>query len=71
MDIFWNNELVGTAINVVPYMTYDNLTCGTNGGVEGGIANVVYYNKPLSLSRIATIYEGSHGKSSPALRTML
>jgi hypothetical protein len=71
MDVFWNNELAGTANNVAPYMKYDNLTSGTNQGIEGGIGNVTYYNKPLSLFRIATIYEGSRGKPSPALRTTI
>jgi hypothetical protein len=71
MDVFWNNKLEGTANNVVPYMKYDNLTSGANQGIEGGIGNVAYYNKPLSLFRIATIYEGSHGKPSPALRTTI
>ena len=30
-------------------MTYENITVGAENGIEGGICNVVYYNKTLSL----------------------
>jgi hypothetical protein len=52
LDIFINNELVKTAVGIIPYMNNDSLSCGTQGGIYGGICNLVYYKKALTLSNI-------------------
>ena len=56
LDIFINNHLVGTAINVIPYMESDTISVGSENGIHGGISNVVYYKKPLTKSTIGIIY---------------
>jgi hypothetical protein len=66
LDIFINGELLGTANHVVPYMTYDNLTSGTNKGIDGEICNVVYYKHPLNKDQIQLIYEHSKNKNPPS-----
>jgi hypothetical protein len=52
LDIFYNGELVKTAIGLVPYMSLDSLTVGSDNGVQGNIRDVVYYNKSLTLDSI-------------------
>lgn len=56
LDVFLNGELVKSSIEVIPYMKYDVLTCGTNGGVNGGITNVIYFKNPLTMSNIYYVY---------------
>ena len=47
MDIFYNEELVKTAIGLVPYMSLDSLTVGSDNGVQGNIRDVIYLREPL------------------------
>ena len=47
MDIFYNDELVKTAIGLVPYMSLDSLTVGSDNGVQGNIRDVIYLREPL------------------------
>jgi hypothetical protein len=56
LDVFLNGELVKSSIHVVPYMTLDTLTIGEKDGVNGGICNVVYFNKPLTRTNIYYLY---------------
>jgi len=65
LDIFFNNELVKSAIEVVPYMTLDNLTIGTDGGISGGICNVVYFKNPLTTSKMYILYNMVKDKTPP------
>jgi hypothetical protein len=65
LDIFLNNELVKSAIEVVPYMSLDNLTIGTNGGINGGICNVVYFKEPLTAPNIYYLYNLVKDKTPP------
>ena len=65
LDIFFNNELVKSAIEVVPYMTLDNLTIGTNEGVNGGICNVVYFKTPLTTTKMHILYNMVKDKTPP------
>ena len=65
LDIFFNNELVKSAIEVVPYMTLDNLTIGTNEGINGGICNVVYFKAPLTTSKMYILYNMVKDKTPP------
>jgi len=67
LDIFINGELVKSAIGVVPYYTYDNLTIGENDGIKGGICNVVYFRRALSSTNIYYIYNTVKNKTPPTL----
>lgn len=66
MDIFLNGELVKSSIGVVPYYTYDSLIVGENGGVRGGMCNVVYFRQPLNAFVISQIYGNSKDLTPPA-----
>jgi len=67
MDIFINGEIVATRKNVAPYMTYENVTAGSDNGIYGGICNVVYYNRVLSRSIISLVYKSLREKQFPTL----
>ena len=57
MDVFLNGELVGSKPNVAPYMQYDNVVVGENNGIEGGVRNVVYYDRILSRAEVSMEYK--------------
>jgi hypothetical protein len=65
LDIFYNNELVKSAIEVVPYMTLDSLTIGSDNGIIGGICNVVYFNRPLTVTNMYILYNMVKDKTPP------
>jgi hypothetical protein len=65
LDIFFNNELVKSAIEVVPYMSFDSLTIGTDGGITGGICNVVYFKSPLTTTKMHILYNMVKDKTTP------
>lgn len=67
LDIFLNGELVKSDIGVVPYYTLDNLTIGEENGVNGGICNVVYFNKTLSSTNIYLLYNIVKNKTPPII----
>ena len=67
LDIFLNGELVKSDIGVVPYFTQDNLTIGDENGINGGICNVVYFNKALKSQNVYYIYNAAKNKSPPVL----
>ena len=56
LDVFINAKLVATQKNVIPYMEYDNLEVGAIRGIDGGVANVVYYPNILPLQTIIKKY---------------
>ena len=67
VDLFINNNLVGTYKNVSPQIQDDDLLVvgsGDNSNI-GGICNVKYYPTPLSASKINTIYTQFNNKDSP------
>jgi hypothetical protein len=70
LDIFFNNELVKSAIEVVPYMTLDSLTIGSDNGVDGGICNVVYFKEPLTVSKMYIMYNMVKDKTLPITSEM-
>lgn len=67
MDVFLNGELVGSRPGIAPYMTYENLVVGEEKGLEGGIANVIYYDKVLQKSQILMAYKTLKNLPSPVL----
>lgn len=60
LDIFINNNLVASANDLVPYSSPNNNTIRFGSSDEKmnmcGICSVVYYEEPLSLSKVKEIY---------------
>ena len=67
LDIFLNNKLIASKPGIVPYVTSDVISCGSAGGIEGGICNVRYYNRVLSQSQIYSEYESFKNKNPPII----
>ena len=57
MDIFLNGVLVGSRPDIVPYMTFENITVGSKKGIQGGITNVIYRNNIMQSREIEYIYK--------------
>ena len=45
IDVFIDDNIVATINNILPYMTVDNITCGADNGIHGGIKDIVYKDK--------------------------
>mgnify|MGYP001255618075 CR=1 FL=1 len=56
LDIFINDILVVSQINITPIMYANKVTSGSNNGINGGIKNIVYYDNVLSRNYIHSIY---------------
>ena len=67
MDVFLNGKLVSSKPNIAPYMTYENINVGADNGIEGGICNVVYYNKTLTKGDIEISYKLLNKQNPPVL----
>jgi hypothetical protein len=67
MDVFFNGELVGTAPNVAPYMSHDDVVVGATPGVYGGVCNVSYYDQPLASGDISLAYRTLRERDFPVV----
>jgi hypothetical protein len=67
LDIFINGKIVGSKINVVPYMINTALTIGMNDGTNGDICNLIYYKSPMSKSDIYRMYHTFKNKNPPII----
>ena len=56
LDIFINGKLVVSQINITPILFPTKVTSGATNGINGGIKNVVYYDKALSKFHVNSIY---------------
>jgi hypothetical protein len=65
MDIFLNGELGQSNIEIVPYMSLDQLTCGSNTNFNGGICNVLYFKKNVTMNEVYKIYNSLKNKNPP------
>ena len=67
LDVFINGVLKSTSDNITPIMGYDGITIGDDNGLSGGICNVVYFPKPLTITEINTLYKSLKYKNPPVL----
>lgn len=67
LDLFINNNLVGTYPNVLTQLDPDDiLLVGSKENENvGGICNMKYYELPLGVRKIDTIYKTFHNKKIP------
>ena len=67
LDVFFNNELVKSAIEVVPYMKLDALTIGSPEGTIAGICNVQYFSKPIGTTNMYVMYHSVKDYNPPVI----
>jgi hypothetical protein len=65
VDIFYNGQLVKTVVQVVPEMSADELVVGDVDGINGGLCNVNYFDKNLSMTQIYYLYNSVKDKNPP------
>ena len=57
MDVFYNNELVRSAIEVVQKIqSGDMLSVGAPAGASGDVNHLVYFNQPIEVTTVHTLY---------------
>ena len=67
IDIFINNELVTSQPSKIIPDILSKIIVGDDDGLNGGICNVRYFDKPLSIYKIQTIYNKSKDKNPPII----
>ena len=65
MDFFINGQLVYTYSNILPCYDTDSITVGEDKGIQGGLCNFIYFNKPLNISNIYILYNSKKKRNPP------
>ena len=55
LDLFLNDKLIISKINITPIFFLNSIKCGSQNGIHGGIKELIYYNNVLSNSEIKSI----------------
>jgi hypothetical protein len=69
LDIFYNGQLMKSVNEAVPQMSKDTLTIGSNGGINGGICNVTYFNTSVTMPQIYYLYNLVKNKNPPVVNS--
>ena len=69
MDLFINGELEFTKSLIAPYNDSESITVGENKGANGGICNVVYFNRSLNVMNIFALYNTVKDQQPPVSDT--
>ena len=56
LDVFLNAELVKTSFDVISCIQYDALTIGEDSGANAKICNLTYFQTPIDIVTIRTMY---------------
>jgi len=67
LDIFYNGELVKSAIEMVPCITFDMLKVGDENGVSGNVANLLYFNESIDYLKVNALYTSLKGVNPPII----
>ena len=57
VDVFIDKELVASKSGIAPYMTIEKVTAGTHNGINGGIKDVVYFNRIIPTNQIMLLFD--------------
>jgi hypothetical protein len=69
IDIFYNGKLLKSILQILPYVSKDVLTVGTQDGINGGICNVTYFDTDITASQIYYLYNIVKNKDPPVAIT--
>lgn len=64
LDVFYNNQLVKSVNEIVPYMSLDTLKVGSPNGIKAGISNLIYFKNPLTAINIYYLYNSVKNKNT-------
>jgi hypothetical protein len=67
MDVFFNGKLYKSVEGIVPYKSNERLSTGDVKGIEGGVCNVMYFERPLEIYKIKQLYHSFKNYDPPVV----